>query len=182
MPAFVTQKSVRVFLVLSLTATLSACMTRNHAGNSLKTTQASPGFNTPFSARNQSSALKRGKSHFLNGDYGNAERYFRLATEKSPRDINAWIGLAASYDHLSRFKLAKRAYAQAMELGGKTPVLLNNIGYSYLLQGKLKKARQHFLMASRKAPGNLQIQNNLALTRASTNKVVQITGAKTKNS
>jgi len=36
--------------------------------------------------------------------------------EKAPRDASAWIGLAASYDHVGRFDLADQAYKQAVLL------------------------------------------------------------------
>src|SRR5688572_26164713 len=53
--------------------------------------------------------LKLGMEHFGRGHYGLAERYFRDAVEKAPRDVTAWTGLAASYDRLRRFDLADPA-------------------------------------------------------------------------
>src|SRR5690242_11556931 len=44
--------------------------------------------------------LKHGMEHFGRGNFGLAERYFRDAVEKAPRDVTAWTGLAASYDRL----------------------------------------------------------------------------------
>src|SRR5262245_18511334 len=38
---------------------------------------------------------RMGIEHFNRGQYGLAERYFRDATEKAPKDPTAWIGLAA---------------------------------------------------------------------------------------
>ncbi|HHK75142.1 MAG TPA: tetratricopeptide repeat protein [Rhizobiales bacterium] len=169
MPVSVFRKTIKILSIILLAASLPACMTSNPFGGNLKATKP-----IKTAAGTTDIALKQGKIHFLNGDYGNAERYFRIAVENSARNVNAWIGLAAAYDRLSRFKLARRAYAQAIELGGKTPVLLNNMGYSYLLQGKLAKARKHFLMASRKAPDNIQIKNNLALARASAGKMAEL--------
>ena len=52
--------------------------------------------------------LKLGIEHFNRGSYGLAEQYFRDAVEKAPRDVTAWVGLAASYDRLARFDLADR--------------------------------------------------------------------------
>src|SRR5207244_7437014 len=57
--------------------------------------------------------VRLGLEHFNRGNYGIAERYFRDAVEKAPRDVTAWIGLAGSYDRLRRFDLADRAHAQA---------------------------------------------------------------------
>lgn len=96
-----------------------------------------------------------------------AERYFRDAVEKAPRDATAWIGLAACYDRLSRFALADRAYAQAVNLVGETTEVLNNRGYSYMLRGNLKAARKDFLKAYERDPTNPTIVNNLKLLNES---------------
>jgi len=106
--------------------------------------------------------VKQGKLHYRNGDYGLAEENFRHAVEATPRDVEAWVGLAASYDQLRRFELADRAYERAIRLVGRQPTILNNMGYSYMLRGDLEKARRIFLEAYDRDPGNLVIQNNLA--------------------
>jgi len=111
--------------------------------------------------------LRLGTEHFNRGHYGIAERYFRDAVEKAPRDVVAWVGLAASYDRLSRFDLADRAYASAIRLVGETTQILNNQGYSYMLRGDMKKARDRFLKAYRREPNNPTIVNNLQLLNSS---------------
>jgi Flp pilus assembly protein TadD len=112
--------------------------------------------------------LKAGIEHFSRGHFGLAERYFRDAVEKAPRDLTAWVGLAASYDRLARFDLADRAYASAIQLGGETTEILNNLGYSYMLRGDFKAARKKFLKAQARDPGNPRIVNNLRLLDSST--------------
>ena len=104
-----------------------------------------------------------GKADFARGDYGLAERNFRMAAEANPSSINAWVGLAASYDHLHRFDLAERAYDRAIKLTGHTPEMLNNLGYHYLLKGDKKRARELLLAAAETEPGNSYIQGNLHL-------------------
>ena len=88
--------------------------------------------------------LKLALEHFDRGNYGTAERYFRDAVEKAPRDATAWVGLAATYDRLAHFDLADRAYRSAIGLAGETTQLLNNQGYSYMLRGDLENARRKF--------------------------------------
>ena len=107
--------------------------------------------------------LRLALEHFNRGDFGIAERYFRDAVEKAPRDASAWIGLAASEDRLGRFDLADPAYAQAARLTGETTSLLNNRGYSYMLRGDLNRARKDFLKAYEREPTNPIIVNNLRL-------------------
>ncbi|MBT9292306.1 tetratricopeptide repeat protein [Hyphomicrobiaceae bacterium 22] len=103
-----------------------------------------------------------GKRHFREGHFGLAEQSFRKAVELGPRDAEAWVGLAASYDRLRRFDLADRAYAQAIRLAGANPVILNNQGYSYLLRGDLVRARAKLAQARAKDAGNPVIAANLA--------------------
>jgi Flp pilus assembly protein TadD len=107
--------------------------------------------------------LSLGKRYFKAGNYGLAERYFRRAVETHARDAEAWVGLAASYDRLRRFDLADRAYAEAIRLVGPRVAILNNQGYSYMLRGDYKRAREKLLEAARKDPGNRFVENNLRL-------------------
>jgi Flp pilus assembly protein TadD len=58
--------------------------------------------------------------HFNRGHCGIAERYFRDAVEKAPRDVTAWVGLAATYDRIGRCELADRACASAISSGETT--------------------------------------------------------------
>ena len=64
----------------------------------------------------------------------------------------AWLGLAASYDRLRRYELADRAYNEALKIYGPRPEVLNNIGYSYMLRGDLRKARAKFQEAQAQDP------------------------------
>ncbi len=107
--------------------------------------------------------LVLGKRHYRAKNYGLAEQHFRRAVEKAPRDGEAWLGLAASYDRLKRYELADRAYSQALAIFGPRPEVINNIGYSYLLRGDLRRARQKFAEAQSRDPGNPTIANNIAL-------------------
>jgi Flp pilus assembly protein TadD len=83
--------------------------------------------------------------------------------EKAPKDASAWIGLAASYDHIGRFDLADQAYMEAVHLVGETPALLNNRGYSYMLRGDFVRARADLLKAYKLDPNSPIILNNLKL-------------------
>jgi Flp pilus assembly protein TadD len=107
--------------------------------------------------------LNLGKKQYRAGNFGMAESYFRRAAELHPRDAEAWAGLAAAYDRLRRFDLADRAYAQATKIIGPTAELLNNEGYSYMLRGDYRRARETLLAAAAKDPGNPYIKNNLDL-------------------
>src|SRR5947208_15108094 len=109
--------------------------------------------------------LRLGIEHFNRGHYGLAERYFRDATEKAPKDVAAWIALAASYDRLARFDLADRAYKMAIRLTGETTAILNNQGYSYMLRCDLGAARREFYQALQPEPYSANTLNILQVTR-----------------
>jgi Flp pilus assembly protein TadD len=108
-------------------------------------------------------ALEAGKSHYREGQFGLAERAFRRAVEQDKNNVEAWLGVAASCDRLRRFDQAGRAYEVVMRLSGRTPAVLNNLGYHYILRGDLERARSTLLEAKRHDPENQHIRNNLEL-------------------
>jgi tetratricopeptide (TPR) repeat protein len=114
--------------------------------------------------------VDRGKLYFRQGSYGLAERAFRKAVELHPKDAEAWLGLAASYDRRKRFDLADRAYANVIKLVGATPEIMNNQGFSYILRGDYARARTTLMAAQSKDPENVYIQNNLQLLAQVTKK------------
>jgi Flp pilus assembly protein TadD len=117
----------------------------------------------PSDERPSDEPLYLAKQKFRSGDYGLAEEYYRRAVEANPESLDAWLGLAASYDRLKRFDLAERAYKQLIRKIGYTPVVLNNLGYHYLLAGNMTEARKYMMRAYQKDPNNPEIQSNLAL-------------------
>jgi Tfp pilus assembly protein PilF len=114
--------------------------------------------------------LNMGKQYYRTANYGLAERSFRRAVESRPKDAEAWVGLAASYDQLKRFELADRAYNQTIALIGSTAEVLNNQGYSYMLRGDYGRARATLLAAQAKDPDNPYIQSNLGMLEKATRK------------
>jgi Flp pilus assembly protein TadD len=111
--------------------------------------------------------LNLGKKQYRVNNFGLAEKHFRRAAELHPRDAEAWLGLAASYDRLRRFDLADRAYTQAIGIVGPTTEILNNQGYSYMLRGDYRRARARLAEAQRRDPGNKFVANNIALLEES---------------
>lgn len=118
--------------------------------------------------------IRMAKVHFRNGDYGLAEEKYRKAVEVTPRDAEAWLGLAASYDQLRRFDLADKAYERVLALGVNNAAVLNNAGYSQLLRGDLKSARRFFLKAYELEPNNPYVANNLELLGESEKRVKRV--------
>ena len=118
--------------------------------------------------------LRMGKVYFRNANFGLAEQSFRKAVEVSPKDAEAWLGLAASYDQLRRFDLADKAYERVLQLQPRNATLLNNAGYSQLLRGDLASARRFFLKAYELEPDNPYVANNLRLLGESEKSVKRV--------
>ena len=107
--------------------------------------------------------LQEGKRYFRAGQFGLAEKSFRTAVEKHPRDAESWVDLGAAYDRLGRFDLADRAYGEAIRLIGPTPEILNDQGFSYMLRGDYAHAKQKLQQAQAKDPRNPYVRANLQL-------------------
>ena len=159
-------KRLLVLLVSScLTVVVAGCDTLSLNGAVPTTATVQEPVDVQYYASDE--PLRLGREHFGRGHFGLAQRYFRDAVEKAPKDATAWIGLAASYDRLRRFDLADQAYVQAGRLAGETVQLLNNRGYSYMLRGDLVRSRQQFLKAYELDPSNPVILSNLELLDSS---------------
>ncbi len=105
--------------------------------------------------------LQIAKAHFRRQAYGLAEKHFRLAVEEDRKNAEAWLGLAASYDHVKRFDLADRAYDELRALTGDNVVVFNNLGYSYTLRGNYAKAGTMLARAQRLSPDDEQVLENV---------------------
>lgn len=108
-------------------------------------------------------SVEIGQRYYRHGQYGLAEQSFRQAVEQDHNNAEAWLGLAASYDRLRRFDRARQAYDILVKLVGRTPIVLNNLGYHYFLSGDRVRARETLITALRADPDNEQIRDNLAL-------------------
>jgi len=148
----------------------AAAPTGDGAASALASANEPPALGVPVEAEtpgllgsDPNDELALGKKMYRANNFGLAEQHFRKAAELHPRDAEAWLGLAASYDRLGRFDLADRAYGEATKIVGETVEILNNEGFSYMLRGDYKRARAKLLAADRKDPGNKYVANNLHL-------------------
>lgn len=130
-----------------------------------------PGDEPQADAGNAAEAVAEGRDAYRANHFREAERHFRRATEIDGRNSEAWIGLAASSDRLHDFAQADRAYGKAKAIAGPTAEVLNNQGYSYMLRGDLKRARDTLLAAQKLDPRNKYVENNLILLDSNERKV-----------
>jgi len=79
----------------------------------------------------------------------------------------AWNGLGREYDMRRDWKKSEAAYAEAMAApGANIAVVLNNRGYSHLLQKQNDLAAADFVAALDKDPGLTAARTNLRITMA----------------
>lgn len=162
----------RIALALALLgamAPLAGCTTffggDSDFGNNALTTQDLPAVPTDTLDGN----LTNARLHFRNNDFGYAAAYYKQAVDMSPKNTEAYFGLAASYDRLGRFDLSDRVYAILRRFAGNSAQYYNNLGYSYLLRGNNTAALANFQRASALDPSNTVVASNIAaLTPAST--------------
>jgi Flp pilus assembly protein TadD len=100
-------------------------------------------------ARNEVSrkVVQQAASEFQAGQASEAEEILRCALKETPYDPAALGMLGAVLDAQQRCGEAQSAYHQALALAPCSPVLLNNLGNHYLVQGKTELARAAFLEA-----------------------------------
>jgi Flp pilus assembly protein TadD len=78
----------------------------------------------------------------------------------------AWNALGAAYDRRSDWQLSALAYRKALALAPSEPSVLNNFGWSLVLQRRSADAVGYLESASRLAPNSQRIKNNLLVARA----------------
>ena len=110
-------------------------------------------------------ALSEGRAHFRNSDFGYSAALYKRAVELNPGNQEGYVGLSASYDRLGRFDLADRVYASLYKLSGGTAQYYNNLGYSYMLRGKLSEALANFRKAQAIDPENIVVANNIQILK-----------------
>ena len=101
---------------------------------------------------------------------GNSEAAFaalKAATAADKTMWRAWNGLGREYDLRHDWKESKAAYAEALAApGANTAIVLNNLGYSYLLQNEPDQAIPDLVSALAKDPGLAAARTNLRIAIA----------------
>ncbi len=75
----------------------------------------------------------------------------------------AYNALGVSYDSLGKFAMAEECYQMALRLNPTLAYVVNNLGYSYLMQGKNQDAVKYLEMAVAMEENNLKYRNNLMM-------------------
>jgi len=95
-----------------------------------------------------------------------AEPILRRAVAEDPAAWRAWNALGAVYDAAGRWPEAEAAYARALETSAGAALVLNNRGYSRLLQRRCDEAAADLTAALERRPDFAEARANLRLALA----------------
>lgn len=90
----------------------------------------------------------------------------QTAVAEDPTAWRAWNALGSEYDSRRDWTQAEAAYDHAMANSDGAAVVLNNRGFSRLLQNRLTEAKADFVAALEKKPDLTAARTNLRLTMA----------------
>lgn len=99
------------------------------------------------------------------GDWSRGRALLYRATTADGTSWRAWNALGVAADHFRDTQQAERAYARAAQLSPDRPEILNNMGWSLLLQGRWEEGHAVLERASVIDPGDRRIADNLELAR-----------------
>ncbi|HZZ30957.1 MAG TPA: tetratricopeptide repeat protein [Phenylobacterium sp.] len=102
----------------------------------------------------------------LMGRSGEAMAVLQSAVVEFPAAWRAWNALGSEYDHRGRWAEAEDAYAHALSVAPGEALVLNNRGYSRLLQHRRTDAVADLVAALQKRPAFPEAQTNLRLALA----------------
>ncbi|HEY8004645.1 MAG TPA: tetratricopeptide repeat protein [Phenylobacterium sp.] len=91
----------------------------------------------------------------------------QAAVKEDPAAWRAWNALGSEYDRSGRWAQSDEAYGRALEASGNAAIVLNNRGYSRLLQHRLADAVTDLVAALQKKPDFPEARTNLRLALAS---------------
>lgn len=115
----------------------------------------------------RASALhRRGIAFFRMGRHIDAREELSTAVAQDPALWAAWTALGQVNDTLQDWGASERAYEQAIILKPDSAEIHNSLGVSRLAQRRFAEARQSFLAALERNPGQLEAQGNLRIAYA----------------
>jgi serine/threonine-protein kinase len=98
----------------------------------------------------------------VEGRYDEAVSILRSIVTREPRNLEAWLHLARTYESKQALREAEAAYQKAVEIQPSYPGAHQHLGSFYYKQGRYDEAGRSFKRASELAPDNYKALNNLA--------------------
>ena len=119
----------------------------------------------------QALKLRKGLIHALvvlgniarvEGRYDEAISILRSILTQEPRNLEAWLHLARTYESKQALREAEAAYQKAVEIQPSYPGAHQHLGSFFYKQGRYDEAMRSFKRASELAPDNYKALNNLS--------------------
>lgn len=107
-----------------------------------------------------------GIAALLIGDKSTAHLQLTQALESDPSLWRAWNALGAYHDGERDWAASEIDYDNALRLQPQDPAILNNLGFSLLMQGRMAESAAALQTALRLEPGSALIETNLRLALA----------------
>ena len=107
-----------------------------------------------------------GISLLLSGEDEIASEHLKTAVEEDPTLWRAWNALGAYYDSKENWPASEDAYRRALGAKPDEPMILNNLGFSLLMQGKIEEAMRPLEEALRLDSESALIKTNLRIALA----------------
>jgi tetratricopeptide (TPR) repeat protein len=98
----------------------------------------------------------------VEGRYDEAVSILSSIVTQEPRNLEAWLHLARTYESKQALREAEAAYQKAVEIQPSYPGAHQHLGSFYYKQGRYDEAGRSFRRASDLAPDNYKALNNLA--------------------
>jgi tetratricopeptide (TPR) repeat protein len=98
----------------------------------------------------------------------NAIEELNEVIKMEPYFPEAYNALGVSYDSLGKFAMAEECYKMALRLNPDLAYVVNNLGYSYMMQRKYENAVHFLEMAVAMEENNLKYRNNLMMASQAT--------------
>ncbi len=110
--------------------------------------------------------LEAGRALVEAGRAFEAIRYLEKAAELSPQEWRVLSAFGVALDQIGEHKLARAKYDTALTFAPGAPLILNNKGLSYALDGDLTSAKQTLRAAVGARGADARVRQNLALVLA----------------
>ena len=110
--------------------------------------------------------LEAGRALVEAGRAFEAVRFLEKAEEINPQDWRTLSAFGVALDQIKEHKLARAKYDVALTFAPGSPLVLNNKGLSYALDGDLNAAKQTLRAAAAARGADARVRQNLALVLA----------------
>lgn len=110
--------------------------------------------------------LEAGRALVEAGRAFEAVRFLEKAEQLTPQDWRTLSAFGVALDQIGEHKLARAKYDVALTLSPGSPLVLNNKGLSYALDGDLASAKQTLRAAAAARGADARVRQNLALVLA----------------